>query len=349
MDPTAIPKKYGGKLDWQWGNPPDLDEETRAALEKDGNKGWVTGPALWMNNKRIVVGSENGKLRRSEKEIAEMKPVILAADYTEEPVHPEKRLSVVSASKKSPELKSPPQGATIMDHPSPLPESPSTLVEDKQLGAPAVVVAEATSAQEPVQPLSPIPSHIPVESVRTSPVGDSQVHLPANQAAPPSTTAEYISPTPSKVNVVAPTASEPTQSHASAASLSHKPASDDLVTEKSQAAQTGATAAATAATSTVPPPSTFSREAASPPPGHAQPGPLSAHTAGIHRAIAQKLEGESIIEIPASANGALAHPDIIATSDAAKGLAMEADKMTLTTGTGRPQPERFVTALEVPH
>lgn len=124
MDPASIPKKYGGKLNWQWGDIPDLDEETRSALERDGNRGWVKGPALWLNNERIVVGSENGKLRRSEKEIAEKKPIVYAADYTEDPVHPEKRLSVVSASKKSLDVRSPTQGATVMGHPSPLPESP---------------------------------------------------------------------------------------------------------------------------------------------------------------------------------------------------------------------------------
>lgn len=343
MDPTSIPKKYGGQLNWAWGDIPDLDDETRTALERDGNKGWVKGPALWLNNERIVVGSQDGKLRRSDKEIAEKKPIVYAADYTEDPVHPEKRLSVISASKKSLDVQSPRQEASVLSHPSPLPESPSTLVEDKQLGAPTAAAAasatQTTGTQQPPPALSPIPSHIPIEEVRTGPMGDSQVHLPVNQAAPPSTTAEYISPVPSKEHIAPPVVADQVNENSSQkAPTSHPPAA------KSEAVP--AAVAAMPTSSTVPSTSTTQRETSPPPPGHTQPGPLSQHTAEIHRAIAQKLEGESLIEIPASADAALPHPDIIATSDAGKGLAMEAEKLNLS---ARPQPERFVTALEVPH
>lgn len=348
MDPTSIPKKYGGQLDWAWGDSPDLDEETRTALEKDGNKGWVKGPALWLNNERIVVGSENDKLRRSDKEIAEKKPIVYAADYTEDPVHPEKRASIVSGSKKSLDVQSPRQNATVLDHPSPLPESPSTLVEDKQLGASAAAAAastQTTGSQQPAPALSPIPSHIPIESVRTGPMGDSQVHLPENQAAAPSTTAEYISPVPSKGQTAAPEAKTDFAPGQTTTESSQKAPTSDPALQSAQAVP------AVAVTSSNPPDPVQRETASPPPPGHTQPGPLSAHTAEIHRTIARKLEGESTIEIPASANGALAHPDIIATSDAGKGLAMEAEKLALTGGAGaaRPQPERFVTAMEVIH
>ena len=336
MDPSSIPKKYGGQLEWTWGNPPDLDVETREALERDGNKGWVKGPALWLNNERIVVGSENGKLRRSDKEIAEKKPIVYSGDYTEEPGHPEKRLSVVSASKKNVNGTTPPNGTTmIAGHPSPLPESPSTLVEDRQLGAPTpavVPVAAPSTSAAPTTPQqrqkSPIPSHIPVENVRTSPMGDSQVHLPDNQAAPPATTAEYISPTHSKEQV----APSPSSVHAVVEPQQNTPVLK---------------AAPTTMTSTAE--DTNIGSASPPPPGHTQPGPLSAHLAETNRMIARKLEGESVVTIPASADGALPHPDIIATSDAAKGLAIEAEKLTLagTPQSTRPEPERFVTALEI--
>ena len=96
MDPKDFPRKYGGELDWNWGDMPHLDAETSAALEKDGNKGWVPGPCLWLNGQRVPVGSVNGKMRRPKPEIEQLKPVIYAADYTETPVHPDKKGSVVS-------------------------------------------------------------------------------------------------------------------------------------------------------------------------------------------------------------------------------------------------------------
>ena len=89
MEPKDIPKKYGGQLEWDWGQLPNLDDDTRAALEEDGKKGWIAGPALWLNSQRVTVGSENGKLRRPDSEIAKMKPVVYAADGTEVPVHAE--------------------------------------------------------------------------------------------------------------------------------------------------------------------------------------------------------------------------------------------------------------------
>jgi hypothetical protein len=48
----------------------------------------VDGPCLWLDHKRFAVGSVNGKLRRPDSEIAALKPVVYAADKTDEPVHP---------------------------------------------------------------------------------------------------------------------------------------------------------------------------------------------------------------------------------------------------------------------
>jgi hypothetical protein len=66
-----------------------MDEESLRAVERDGRKGWVDGPCLWLDHKRFAVGSANGNLRRPDSEIAALKPVVYAADKTEEPVHPE--------------------------------------------------------------------------------------------------------------------------------------------------------------------------------------------------------------------------------------------------------------------
>ncbi|KIW98459.1 uncharacterized protein Z519_00120 [Cladophialophora bantiana CBS 173.52] len=93
METKDFPKRYGGDLNWDWGDLPHLDDETRTALERDGNQGWVRGPCLWLGGQRIPVGSENGKPRRPNLDIEKMKPVVYAADYTEFPVHPDQKLS----------------------------------------------------------------------------------------------------------------------------------------------------------------------------------------------------------------------------------------------------------------
>lgn len=325
MDPSCIPKKYGGKLNWAWGDIPDLDEETREALEKDGHKGWVKGPALWLNNERIVVGSENGKLRRSDKEIADMKPIVYAADYTEAPVHPNKRGSITSNHRKS--LAS--NGKASVDKQRS--ESPITLVETEAEAAAAATgatVAATTSATtEPATPKKqPIPSHLAAESIRTSPMGDSQVHLPNAQPGAPGTTAEYISP-------VVSTQQLPETSQPRAAEAAPVPVAAAAPVDPVQSSPKSAT------------------QAAAHPPGHTQPGPLSNHQTQVNRKIAGQLEGESTILIPAEANGALPHPAIVASSDRTLGLAMEEEKLALngklTTGhASRPQAERFVTAAE---
>jgi len=69
----------------------------------------------------------------------------------------------------------------------------------------------------------------------------------------------------------------------------------------------------------------------------------------VNRKIADQLQQESTVIVPADANGVLAHPDIVVASDGAKGLAMEVDKLALAEkNSARPAPERFVTAMEIP-
>jgi hypothetical protein len=67
---------------------PHMDEESLRAVQKDGRSGWVDGPCLWLDHKRFAVGSVDGKPRRPDSEIAALKPVVYAADKTDEPVHP---------------------------------------------------------------------------------------------------------------------------------------------------------------------------------------------------------------------------------------------------------------------
>ncbi|RMD42823.1 hypothetical protein DV735_g2309, partial [Chaetothyriales sp. CBS 134920] len=93
MDPKDIPTRYGGQLEWDWGGFPDVDEPARAALERSGNSNWIKGPCLWLDNQRIVVGSEHGKSRNTHYNLEALKPVVYAADYTENPVHPDRKAS----------------------------------------------------------------------------------------------------------------------------------------------------------------------------------------------------------------------------------------------------------------
>lgn len=82
MDPSSFPKKYGGELEWEWGNMPDLDEPARALigpLERIGELGdkedpgkdspnaersFIKGPAAWNDNKMMIYGTVKGEARR---------------------------------------------------------------------------------------------------------------------------------------------------------------------------------------------------------------------------------------------------------------------------------------------
>ena len=64
IDPDDFPKRYGGNLDWDFGQPPHLDKPAKEALERDGTTGWIYGPCLWENGQRVPVGTVKGKPRR---------------------------------------------------------------------------------------------------------------------------------------------------------------------------------------------------------------------------------------------------------------------------------------------
>ena len=192
MDPKDFPKRYGGDLKWDWGDMPDLDDETRAALERDGNKGWVRGPCLWLDGKRVQVGSEGGKPRRPNFDIEKMKPVIYAADYTETPVHPSKKHSISSKTSSPPqtahahhkaeeEAVAATGGATLatlvathsnseqeaqVPKPVPAPEPESqALLATEPVSVPPELHSQATMATEPVSaPPQPQPAPVPVST-----------------------------------------------------------------------------------------------------------------------------------------------------------------------------------------
>lgn len=278
MDPKDFPKRYGGELDWEWGSLPHLDQETRAALERDGNKGWVPGPCLWLDGQRVVAGSKNGKPRRADEDIEKKKPVVYAADYTEFPVHPDKKLSTLS--KTNPDFKKHMSNGTAEAHHQAEQDAVAAAG-----GATAVnIIATNTNEQE-----------VPIEGSNP----EMQAEATESQAAHPAPTAD---------------SSTPAEPHP------HPPA----------------------------------LPAAGPPPPH---------TEAMTSAILDKLAGESVSSIPPTANGhanghasepSTGHPEVLLASDPSKGLAIEAEKLTLSDEKGqgqaqpeRPQVERFVTATEV--
>lgn len=72
MDASSFPKAYGGELDWQWGEMPNLDEPARELLqgleqppaEGQTKKEILKGPMLFKGDKIEVLGSEGDKERR---------------------------------------------------------------------------------------------------------------------------------------------------------------------------------------------------------------------------------------------------------------------------------------------
>ncbi|KAJ5735888.1 uncharacterized protein N7483_001013 [Penicillium malachiteum] len=67
MDPSSFPKQYGGDLEWQWGDLPNLDEPASELLKgvQTGEKtDIIKGPMLFQGDQIEVLGSEDGKERR---------------------------------------------------------------------------------------------------------------------------------------------------------------------------------------------------------------------------------------------------------------------------------------------
>lgn len=319
METKDIPKRYGGDLEWEWGELPHLDDETRAAVETDGNKGWVRGPCLWLDGQRVVVGSEKGKLRRPDSDIEKKKPVVYAADYTEVPVHPDRKLSLVR--KKSEKIAN---GTASPHHHA----EEAAAAATGGVTTATIIESNTDSGDAQVTPPPPqTPTNKPEQlntdgkNLHASPMDGSPVHVPDSQPAAPAITAEYIS-----------TISVPHD----AASVSEIPAPPPNTQEPSRVS------------------SPQPQVAALP-----QSGPAPPHAVAMTQAIAAKLQGESVSTIPAVANGHAAggpgHPEITVASDPSKGLAIETEKLVLTDhgsgsekgqGLDRPPMERFVTAAE---
>lgn len=72
MEPSSIPKQYGGELEWQWGDMPNLDDPSRELLqgieqplaEGQTRKDILKGPVLFEGDHLQVLGTVDGKERR---------------------------------------------------------------------------------------------------------------------------------------------------------------------------------------------------------------------------------------------------------------------------------------------
>lgn len=73
MDPSSFPKAYGGELEWQWGDMPNLDEAAHERLqpleqpvaEGKTKKDILKGPMLFKGDQIEVLGTEDGKPRKT--------------------------------------------------------------------------------------------------------------------------------------------------------------------------------------------------------------------------------------------------------------------------------------------
>jgi hypothetical protein len=362
MDPKDIPTQYGGQLEFKWGDLPSLDEEAKQAMEQGGQPGWIAGPCLWLDHKRVVVGSENGKPRRTVPNVQEMKPVVYAADDTEEPVHAHRRGSSVTSQTMKEKVQNGAPHAKLEKI-----QSENVVPQTAQAAAASAVPAEtnvipatetAEHAPEPATASKPeatlsvpatgtkaeptIPSNIPSENLRKSPEGaDVNMPPPEQQPAFPQQTAEYVrSNEDVSKTTPAPNSTEPSKSASAAPAAAAVAAT---TTAAGAAAAATATASSTLTNGVSPsPPQTASPHV----PAVPEPGPTPEHHQQLNAAIAEKLagSGESISVLPAQANGSLPHPEVVVSSDQSKGLALETEKIENLPS--RPQIDRFVTAAE---
>ncbi|CAG7927530.1 unnamed protein product [Penicillium olsonii] len=90
MEPSSIPKQYGGELEWTWGDMPNVDDAGRELLqgieqplgEGQTRKDILKGPVLFRGDHLEVLGTVDGKERRetipvpkTQASEAESKPV----------------------------------------------------------------------------------------------------------------------------------------------------------------------------------------------------------------------------------------------------------------------------------
>jgi len=102
IDPVNIPKKYGGELEFHFGDMPVLDPHLSKVLEwKEGRSDFPKGPMYWVDEKKsengdesikaIAVGSiEGGKERKEDVCVVKKElPPLASESSTSEPIKSE--------------------------------------------------------------------------------------------------------------------------------------------------------------------------------------------------------------------------------------------------------------------
>ncbi len=340
MDPQDFPKRYGGQLDWDFGMLPDMDHDSMHAVEKDGRSGWVEGPCLWLDHQRFAVGTVDGKPRRPDSEIAALKPVVYAADKTDEPVHPdqalvEKNMDTAAYLEKAEPVQKEEVAAAGTERLSPTPLHPVT----------SSMVSSINPSHPTVSYQNQNPDEMPTQAAE---VGPETAATPAEPTPEPSGTA---SPTEA-VTVV--TQHEAAKMEDSANSkkkhhfrdmFHHKSKHGEDTTHKDKPAESNHTAVPKENTTVI-----TQREGK---PDKATPGrttgtinQVNMHESLVHDLTTKMMEGESVSVIPSHANGNMHdQKELVVASDPKKGLALEADKLNIN-GQAKPPMERFVTAVE---
>ncbi|KAI1983429.1 hypothetical protein LOZ53_005858 [Ophidiomyces ophidiicola] len=115
MEPSSIPKRFGGELDWEWEDMPNLDEPARELVgtlenlgptadgeltttnieketsktEEERKKNFTKGPIAWVKDRIEIFGSIGGKTRRKtvhveQKQQLNDKPALDSNHNTEE-------------------------------------------------------------------------------------------------------------------------------------------------------------------------------------------------------------------------------------------------------------------------
>ncbi|KAJ5908468.1 hypothetical protein N7495_001150 [Penicillium taxi] len=94
MDPASIPKRFGGDLEWEWNDLPNLDEpahELLQGVEQSPAAGKtkpeiLKGPMLFKGTEIEILGSENGKDRRVTVPVQQKESVSTPVKDDAEPI-----------------------------------------------------------------------------------------------------------------------------------------------------------------------------------------------------------------------------------------------------------------------
>ena len=186
IDPENIPKKYGGKLDFNWGDMPHLEPEIESQIRwvnpsvQNGKNTFPLGPMNWERQAdgslaAMAVGSENGSPRR--KTIFTIpNPVNSKAPKGQTiPNTPiaEEELNLTTAGTHTQPPDPDSSSAVVVDADTPPSDSSSTPSETPKAGS--ITTSNTTTSE----PLKPIPIDLPVREGTSDTRYEQQHHTHA--------------------------------------------------------------------------------------------------------------------------------------------------------------------------